>query len=107
MFVLQTMRHSPESCPLGNPKNLDTMTRWLENLEATTAEHGIKVIGVWFDRAGHTSYAVFDAPSMEAFTAFEVSPQNIPVVTLHTTEKKVVTSLSETLTFFRTFSADS
>jgi len=101
MFILQTMRHSPESCPLGNPKNLDTMTHWLENLEGAAAVHGIKVLGVWFDRAGHTSYAVFDAPSMEAFTAFEVSPQNLPVVTLHTTEKKIVTSFSETLAFFK------
>ena len=100
MLILQTMTHSPESCPLGNPANLDTAIRWLENLEPSAARHGIGVVGVWTDRAGHVSYAVFDVPSMEAFTRFEVAPENIPVLTFNTVEKKVVTPAGETLAFF-------
>jgi len=101
MLIFQVMRHSPESCPLGSPKNLDTAIQWFENLEASTARQGIKVIGVWTDRAGHISYAIFDTPSMEAFTKFETDPENIPMLTFNTIEKTVVTSAAETLAFFK------
>ncbi|MCL2641918.1 MAG: hypothetical protein FWD52_00145 [Candidatus Bathyarchaeota archaeon] len=97
------MRHSPESCPLGNPKNLDLMIQWLETLENLTAKYDIKVVGVWTDRAGHTSYAIFDAPNMEAFTQFEIDPKNIPIITLNDIEKRVITSIKETLAFFKEY----
>lgn len=103
MFILQTLRHAPESCPLGCPKNLDTVMDWLKNLENMTAKYGIKVVGVWTDRTAHTSYAVFEAPSMDAFTKFEVDPQNIPIVTFNHVEKRVVTTASETIAFFTEF----
>jgi hypothetical protein len=101
MLILQTMRHSPESCPLGSPKNLDIMIQWIENLENLTAKYDIKVVGSWVDRVGHIIYAVFDAPSMKAFTNFEMDPQNIPVITFSTIKKTVVISIKETLAFFK------
>ena len=101
MLILQTMRHSPESCPLGNAANLDTAITWLENLRPAAARHGITVLGVWTDRAGHASHMVFDAPSIEAFTRFEISPENIPILTFNTLDKKIVTSAEETLAFFK------
>jgi len=101
MLILQIMKHSPESCPLGNPANLATVIQWLENLGPSAANLGISVVGVWTDRAGHVSYAIFDTPSMEAFTSLEVDPANIPLLTFNSIEKKVVTSASETLAFFK------
>jgi len=103
MIILQTMKHNPEKCPLGTPKNLDIMIKWLENLENFAAKYCIKVIGVWTDRTAHTTYAVFDTPNMEAFTKFEVDPQNIPVVTLNYIEKKFVTQTKDTLAFFKEY----
>jgi len=101
MLILQTMIHLPESCPLGKPKNLDIMIQWIEGLESLTAKYAVKVVGIWVDRVGHTIYAVFDAPNMEAFTSFEIDPQNIPIITFNTIEKRVVTSIKETLAFFK------
>jgi hypothetical protein len=103
MFILQTMRHAPERCPLSNPTNLDIMTKWLENLEISADRYNIKVIGVWTDRAGHTSYAVFDAPGMIDFTKFEIDLQNIPMITINSVDKRVVTSIKETIDFFKEY----
>ncbi len=103
MHILQTMRHSPESCPLGNSKNLDIMIQWLEDLDIFAAKYGIKVVGAWFDRAAHTAYAVFDSPSMDAFTNFEFDPHNISIITIKNIEKTVVTSAKETLMFFKEY----
>jgi hypothetical protein len=55
MHIMQVIKHSPESCPLGNPKKLEAMMKWLENLESISSKHGIKVLGVWTDRWGHRS----------------------------------------------------
>ena len=105
MFILQTMRHAPESCPLGNSKNLDIVIQWFENLESLTAKYDIKVVDAWIDRAGHTSYVIFDASDREAFSNFEMDPQNIPIITINTIQKKVVTSIKETLPFFKEYKA--
>ena len=50
MHVIEILTHSPESCPLGNPKKLEIMMNWLEKIDALAAKHGIKVVGVWTDR---------------------------------------------------------
>jgi len=105
MYILQTMRHSPESCPLANTKNLDIMIKWLENLEIFAAKYGIKVVGVWFDRAAHTAYAIFDSPNMDAFTNFEFDKQNISLITIKHIEKTVVTPAKDTLSFFKEYKA--
>ena len=47
MNILQIISHSPESCPLGKPKNLELKMQWLESLEKNAAKHNIKVVGVW------------------------------------------------------------
>jgi hypothetical protein len=100
MHIIQIIKHSPESCPLGNPKELEVVMRWLEQIENIAAKHGIKVIGVWTDRWGHTSWASFESPNMEAFAKFELEPENMARVTFNHIETKVVTSAKETLTFF-------
>ena|SRR3990172_12681016 len=100
MHIMQIIKHSPESCPLGNPKNLNVMMVWLEKIESLSAKHGIKVLGVWTDRWGHTSWAVFEAPSMEAFAKFELEPENMARVTFNYVETRIVTSAKETLSFF-------
>lgn len=107
MFLLQIIRHSPESCPLGNPKNLDIKMEWLEKIESTAAKYGIKVVGVWTDRWGHTSWAVFEAPNREAFSKFEVEPINMKRVTFNSVETVAVTSAEQTLAFFKEYKKQS
>jgi hypothetical protein len=101
MFILQKVRHSPESCPLGNSKNIEVLIHWLENIEKLTSAYNLTVVGAWADRPGHAIYAVFEAPSMEDFINFEVDPQNIPLLTFCHVEKRAVTSIKETLTFLK------
>lgn len=103
MYVLQILKHSPESCPLGKSENLQTMKTWLENLDTLSAKHGIKVAGVWTDRWGHTSWIIYETPNMDAFKAFESEPENIKVVTFNNIETKRVTSAKETLAFFNQY----
>ncbi|MCW4045900.1 MAG: hypothetical protein NWE94_10350 [Candidatus Bathyarchaeota archaeon] len=100
MHVLQTLSHSAENCPIGKPENLETMKNWLENIDALAAKHGIKVSGVWTDRWGHTSWAIYEVPNMDAFTKFELEAENLKVVTFNHIETRRVTSAKETLAFF-------
>jgi len=99
MHILQIYTHSPESCPIGNPKNLQITEDWLKNVDSLAAKHGIKVVGIWTDRWGHTSWAVYEVPSMEAFEKFEQEPQNLAKVTFTYVETRTVTVPSQTLAF--------
>ena len=100
MHILQVYTHSPESCPIGNRKNLLTMEEWFKKVETLAAKHGVKVVGIWTDRWGHKSWAVYDTPSAEAFEAFEQEPENLEKVTFNDVETRTVTVPSQTLAFF-------
>lgn len=100
MHVIEIVTHSPESCPLGNPQKLELMINWLENMDALAAKHGVRVVGIWTDRWGHTSWVAYEAPSMEAFAKLELEPEFMARVTFNNIEKRAVTSAKETLAFF-------
>lgn len=100
MNILQVYTHSPESCPIGNPKNLQIMEKWLKNVDTLAAKHGIKVVGIWTDRWGHKSWAVYETPNMEVFEKFEQEPENLQKVTFTDVETRTVSVPTQTLTFF-------
>ena len=100
MNIIQIISHSPESCPLGNPKNLDLIMDWFEKVGSIAAKYDVKVIGVWTDRWGHTSWAIFEAPSMEKFFKFELEPVNVARVAFNSVETRMVTNAEESLSFF-------
>lgn len=100
MYVLQVYSHSPESCPIGNPKNLQITMEWLKKVDALAAKHGVKVVGIWTDRWGHKSWAVYETPTMEAFEKYEQEPENLAKVTFTDVETRTVTVPSQTMSFF-------
>ncbi len=100
MFIMQVIRHSPESCPLGNPKNMEIKIKWLETMEHLASKYQIKVMSVWTDRWGHCSWAIFETPNMEIFRKFELEPENMARLTFTHIETISVTSATETLAFF-------
>lgn len=100
MYILQVYAHSPESCPIGNPQNLHITMNWLKNVDALAAKQGIKVVGIWTDRWGHKSWAVYDTPNIEAFEKFEQEPENLAKVTFTDVETRTVSVPSQTLAFF-------
>jgi len=102
MHILQVYTHSPESCPIGNPKNLQITEDWLKKVDALAAKQGIKVEGIWTDRWGHKSWAVYESPSMEAFEKFEKEPENLAKVTFIDVETRIVAVPSQILAFFAT-----
>lgn len=102
MHILQVYTHSPESCPIGNPKNLQIAEDWLKKVEALAGKHGVKVVGIWTDRWGHKSWAVYETPSIEAFEMYEKEPENLEKITFTDVETRIVTVPSQTLAFFAT-----
>ncbi|MDR0493279.1 MAG: hypothetical protein LBH74_06555 [Nitrososphaerota archaeon] len=100
MHILQVYTHAPESCPIGNPKNLQITMDWLKRVDMLAAKHNIKVIGIWVDRWGHQAWAVYDTPNMEAFEAFEQEPEHLKRVSFTDTQTKIVTTCMETISFF-------
>ena len=100
MYILQVYTHSPESCPIGNLQNLQTTMNWLKKVDTLASKHGIKVVGIWTDRWGHRSWAVYDIPDMASFENFEQEPENLAKVTFTNTETITVTIPSQTLAFF-------
>jgi hypothetical protein len=70
MHILQIYSHSPESCPIDNPQNLQITLNWLKKVDTLAAKQGIKVVGIWTDRWGHNSWTVYDTPITEAFEKF-------------------------------------
>ncbi len=100
MYILQVYTHSPESCPIGNRKNMQTTIDWLTKVDELAAKHGLKVVGIWTDRWGHKSWAVYDTPNMEVFERFEQEPENLEKVTFTDVETRTVTVPSQTLAFF-------
>jgi len=100
MHILQVYTHAPESCPVGNPKNLQITMDWLEKVDMLAAKYNIKVVGIWTDRWGHQSWAVYDAPSMEVFGEFEQEPEHLKRVPFTDTQTKMVTTQTESMAFF-------
>jgi hypothetical protein len=99
MYILQIYSHCPESCPIGNPNNLKITMNWLNKVDTLAAKHGVKVVGIWTDRWGHKSWAVYDIPSMEAFEKFEQEPENLAKITFTDVETRTVTVPCQTLAF--------
>jgi hypothetical protein len=100
MHILQVYTHSPESCPVGNQKNLQITYDWLKKVDELAEKNGLKVVGIWTDRWGHKSWAVYDAPDMGSFEKFEQEPENIAKIPFTDVETRIVTIPSQTLAFF-------
>jgi hypothetical protein len=73
---------------------------WIKKVEVLAAKYNIKVVGIWTDRWGHKSWAVYEAPNMETFSAFEQEPENLEKIKFTDVETRIVTVPRETLTFF-------
>jgi|GEM_PF-2578470 len=67
MFILQTMQHASESCPLGNSKSLNIVIKWLENLENLTAKYREFYIFLYYKVFLMIFFEIF--PYIEIFTS--------------------------------------
>jgi len=97
VFILQIAKHSPESCPAYEKKYRAMTVNWYETVESLAAKHKVKVIGVWNDHPAHAIYAVYDAPSMDAFLELTMEPEWMAPMAFCVGEVKPVFSAKETL----------
>jgi hypothetical protein len=99
MFILQILKHAPETCPgYGvKPKFRAITVMWFEKIEALAAKHKIKVVGVWVDHPAHKWYAIYETPSMEAFMDLMMEPECMAPLAFCTSDAKPVISAKEAL----------
>jgi hypothetical protein len=74
MLVMQITKHTPDSCPVYEPKYRDITMQWMENIEGVAAKFGVKFMGSWTDHMAHTVYVLYDTPSMDNFMGMMMDP---------------------------------
>lgn len=74
MYVMMISTHSPESCPIHNQEAKKVMQTVMKQVPVLAAKHGITITGLWANIGAHTTYGVYDTPSMDAFMALIREP---------------------------------
>lgn len=64
-------------------------------IEGLAKKNGVKVIGIWNVPPEHLVYAVYDAPSMEAFQKFGMEPELSGFSAYNTSEYKMAIGMDE------------
>jgi uncharacterized protein with GYD domain len=90
-------KHSPENCPAFNEKAKRVRREVVGKFEELLKKHGVKSLGVWSATGEHTSYGVWEAPSLEAFTKFRGEPEVWAIGAYDTRETKLVIGLEEAM----------
>ena len=90
------LRHSPEDCDWFNEKSRKATLEFMGKVDELLKKHGIKMLGAWTsDPAGHQSFWVVEAPSLEAFLEFGMEPEALATSAYHTMDIKIVMSFEE------------
>jgi hypothetical protein len=90
------LRHSPENCDWFNEKSKKATLKFMGKLDELLKKHGCKILGAWTSEpAGHESFYVFEAPSVEALQKFGMEPEVLATSAYRTMETKIVMSLEE------------
>jgi hypothetical protein len=92
---LMISKHAPDKCPMYNETTKRAYARWLANLKEKQTKYGVKPIGAWTAHGEHKSYAVFDAPSLEACQAYMMDPDVLAINASETMEVKMVINMEE------------
>jgi len=95
MYVMQIDTHSPESCPAFNKENKKTTVYLMQQMDSLLAKHGVKTAGMWTDHGAHTTYTVYDTPSMDAFVACMMEPNMEKWLAFSTVETRMVMGAEE------------
>jgi ABC-type enterochelin transport system substrate-binding protein len=95
IFILIT-KHSPENCPMFNAKARKVMMEAMDKSDKLMKKHGVKSLGSWSVPNEHTEYAVYEAPSLDAFKELGMEPAIIAMSEFETMEIKPAMSVEET-----------
>jgi hypothetical protein len=90
------LRHSPENCDWFNEKSRKATLELMGKVDKLLRKHEIKMLGAWTtDPAGHESFWVVEAPSLEAFQKFGMEPEVLASSAYRTMDIKLVMSMEE------------
>lgn len=90
------LRHSPENCDWFNEKSRKASLEFMGKADELMKKHEIKMLGAWtMDPAGHQSFWVVEAPSLEAFQKFGMEPEALAQLAYRTMDIKIVMSFEE------------
>ena len=90
------LSHSPENCDWFNEKSQKTTLKFMGKVDELMKKHDIKMLGAWTtDPAGHQSFWVVEAPSVEALQKFGMEPEVLATSAYRTMETKIVMSMEE------------
>jgi len=97
MLVMDISKHSPENCPAFEKKYKDVLVNAFEKRGALAAKHKIKVVGVWVNPSSHTTFAVYDTPSMDNLMDFSNEPEMMALGSFQTSVMKPLVTDKQTL----------
>ncbi len=97
MLVMDVSKHSPEVCPAFEAKYRDVLITAFEKREKLAAKHKVKVVGVWVNPQTHTTFAVYDTPSMDNLMAFSNEPEMMALMSFQTSVLKPLVTAEQTL----------
>ncbi len=97
MLVMDISKHSPENCPAFETKYKDVMLTAFEKRKSLAAKHKIKIVGVWVNPPTHTTFAVYDTPSMDNLMAFSNEPEMMALMSFQTSVMKTLVTDTQTL----------
>jgi hypothetical protein len=94
-IFLLISRHSSENCPLFNEKARKVSMEYFSKLDGLLKKHGVKVLGCWNVSTEHLTFAVFEAPSFEAFQKLGMEPAVLALSAYETYEVKSALGMEE------------
>lgn len=97
MLVMDMSKHSPENCPAFEVKYKDVLVKAFEKRASLAAKHKIEVVGVWVNPQPHTTFAVYDTPSMDNLMAFSNEPEMMALMSFQTSVMKPLITDKQTL----------
>lgn len=95
MYVMETSTHHAESCPVFNKDVRKATAAVIQKMPAVLEKHGIKSVGGWVNLGTHTSYLVYETPSLDAFWACLNEPGIADWLAFNTVKLEVVFSIEE------------
>ena len=96
MYIMQISKHSPESCPGFNQNVKKQIVALMQQMDSLLAKHKVKLAGMWTDHAGHETYVIYEAPSMDTVLPLFNEPAMMARLAHDTVNIKVVVGPEET-----------
>ncbi|MFQ5871603.1 MAG: DUF3303 domain-containing protein [Candidatus Geothermarchaeales archaeon] len=98
MLFVATLTHPPELC-LARKEYIEEGKRWIQGLEESAKELGVKIHGAYVSPNEHTFYFVFDSDSLKAASEL-LGP---PMLTHHSARLSPVLDFKEVYDLALTF----